>query len=147
MVSMRLALLCVVAMGCMTAFAGESKKVVTLEELRDHKRVLLIFAASRDDARFKAQVATMQSHVADAEERDLMVIEAPLRGESSGAIQLADTDSVRRRFRVGREEFVVLLVGKDGGEKLRSEQPIEFERLRTTIDAMPMRQDEMRKKQ
>jgi hypothetical protein len=134
-------------MGWMTGFAGESKKVVTLEELRDHRRVLLIFAASREDARFKAQVATMQSHVADAEERDLIVLESPLRGEPSGAIQLADMDSVRRRFRVGREEFVVLLVGKDGGEKLRSDTPIEFDKLRATIDAMPMRQDEMRKKQ
>ena len=146
MVSMKLTLLCVVAMGWLTAFGGESKKVVTLEALRDHKRVLLIFGASRDDARFKAQVATMQSHGTDADERDLITVEVPSRVERTGAVQLADADSVRRRFGVGRDAFVVVLVGKDGGEKLRSDQPIEFERLRATIDAMPMRQDEMRKK-
>jgi len=37
---------------------------------------------------------------------------------------------------------MVVLIGKDGGEKLRSAQPITAERLFATIDAMPMRQSE-----
>jgi len=37
-----------------------------------------------------------------------------------------------------------LLIGKDGGVKLKSDAPISNEKLFETIDAMPMRQREMR---
>jgi hypothetical protein len=36
-----------------------------------------------------------------------------------------------------------VLLGKDGGEKLRSRTPVTMERLNTLIDAMPMRQQEV----
>lgn len=38
---------------------------------------------------------------------------------------------------------MVILIGKDGGAKLRSEKPLSMAKLQETIDAMPMRQDEM----
>ena len=44
----------------------------------------------------------------------------------------------------GAADFVVILIGKDGGEKLRSRHPLRVESLTKGIDAMPMRQDEMR---
>jgi len=39
----------------------------------------------------------------------------------------------------------VLLIGKDGGVKLRSKAPIAPRTLVETIDAMPMRQDELQR--
>jgi hypothetical protein len=41
----------------------------------------------------------------------------------------------------------VILVGKDGAEKQRSQTPIDLAMLFRTIDAMPMRQQEMRSRQ
>ena len=50
----------------------------------------------------------------------------------------------RRRFHIHPNDFTVLLLGKDGGEKFRSHTPITMERLTQIIDAMPMRRQEMR---
>ena len=60
------------------------------------------------------------------------------------AASMAERDLVFSVIIGKRPAFEVVLVGKDGGEKLRSAVPIEPERLFETIDAMPMRRQEMR---
>ncbi len=40
--------------------------------------------------------------------------------------------------------FQVLLIGKDGGIKMRSATPVAAEDILSLIDSMPMRQQEMR---
>jgi hypothetical protein len=118
--------------------------------MRDRARPLLIFAPAADDARLLEQVRLVSAHGAEAAERDLVLVAvaAPEHGSFPAGQRLADGDvaGARRRFHVGQGEFVVVLVGKDGGEKLRSGTPISFERLRETIDAMPMRREEMKAK-
>lgn len=52
-------------------------------------------------------------------------------------------DALRRRFGVAPSEFKALLVGKDGGVKLTSARPFPAQTLFRTIDAMPMRIDEI----
>jgi hypothetical protein len=47
-------------------------------------------------------------------------------------------------LRVEDGAFAAVLVGRDGGEKLRSAEPVPAEKLFDLIDAMPMRQREMR---
>ena len=42
------------------------------------------------------------------------------------------------------EPFTVILIGKDGGEKYRSNSILDVDRLFAMVDAMPMRQAEMR---
>ena len=49
----------------------------------------------------------------------------------------------RLRAALAVDGFEVLLVGKDGGVKLRQETPLSVDDLFATIDAMPMRQREM----
>lgn len=46
---------------------------------------------------------------------------------------------------INNNSFEVILIGKDGGIKLREKSPITRQRLYGTIDAMPMRQAEMRR--
>ena len=41
---------------------------------------------------------------------------------------------LRKRFQV-RPSFAVILIGKDGGEKMRSHKPIPWEKLEATIDS------------
>ncbi len=53
-------------------------------------------------------------------------------------------DHLFRKYKADSNGFTVLLIGKDGGEKLRSHKPVSFEQLRDTIDAMPMRQREVK---
>jgi hypothetical protein len=46
----------------------------------------------------------------------------------------------------GSKAFSLSLVGKDGGEKLRSPRPVSPEELFALVDAMPMRQRERRER-
>ena len=62
---------------------------------------------------------------------------------NTGTLPREAAAAARLRFHIAPDAFVVILLGKDGGEKLRSDQPIAYEALRDTIDAMPMRQKEM----
>jgi hypothetical protein len=52
--------------------------------------------------------------------------------------------TLRRRF--GGTRFRAILVGKDGEEKISSDLPLDRDALLPTIDAMPMRRQEMRRK-
>ncbi|EMR02900.1 hypothetical protein ADICEAN_01938 [Cesiribacter andamanensis AMV16] len=54
--------------------------------------------------------------------------------------------SLRNHFIIPAKESVTLLIGKDGTEKLRSREVLSSERLFLTLDAMPMRQQEMQRK-
>jgi hypothetical protein len=123
---------------------------VTLASMQDRYRPVLIFAPS-SDSQFHEQIRILEASVAGLRERDVLVVpilvqqEAP-HGQDLGAMTPGEQEKARRRFHVSRNEFTVILLGKDGGEKLRSHVPLTFEQLATTIDAMPMRQKEMRER-
>lgn len=51
-------------------------------------------------------------------------------------------------YRTGEaEEFAVVLIGRDGGEKFRSDDPVSVEELFSKIDEMPVRRREMRERE
>jgi hypothetical protein len=54
---------------------------------------------------------------------------------------------MKRQFNVGEGEFSIFLIGKDGTVKLRSNDPVATSEIFSLIDAMPMRQEEMHRKQ
>ena len=54
--------------------------------------------------------------------------------------------SLRDKFDIARSENTVILIGKDGGIKLNRQDQTRLEDLFALIDAMPMRQEEMRQK-
>ena len=120
--------------------------MVTLRALKDRARPLLIFAAGPEDPQLEIQLRTLGEHAAEAHDRDLVIIALPYRSPSPTAVKLsqADADLARRQFGVPPGEFAAILLGKDGGAKLRSAKPLSMAKLIETIDAMPMRQGEMR---
>ena len=117
---------------------------VTLESLRDRQRILLVFA-NGDNELAQAQLAVAANHAVGFRERDLVL--AGIKGTDPAAptvmLSAAGDRAAHSRFHVKAGEFTVVLLGKDGGEKLRSHQPISWETLQSTI-AMPMRQDEIK---
>jgi hypothetical protein len=123
-------------------------ETATLAGLRDRARPLLVFAPDAGDARLQEQLKAISDNAAEAADRDLVVVALPVAGEPATETKLTPEDAAaaRRRFHVKPDQFLVILIGKDGGEKLRSEKPIPLERLRTLIDAMPMRKEEMKAK-
>jgi hypothetical protein len=129
----------------------------SLASLKDKNRVLLVFAPSDQTPDFERQLDLLASHPNDLRERDLVLLpvvtmahpptdantlRVPHPPVASPTAQL----DLRHRFHVAPGAFTVILIGKDGGEKLRQHTPISIDKLNATIDAMPMRQEEMRQK-
>ena len=128
-----------------TGAAAQATGLTTLVAQRDQTRPLLIFAERANDPQLEIQVRILSEHAAEAADRQLVPIALPYRAPGASALQLSaeDAEAARRRFHVTSGEFAVILLGKDGGVKLRSSKPIPMSKLEKSIDAMPMRKEEM----
>jgi hypothetical protein len=110
-------------------------------------RVLLVLAPAADSPCVARQRAALANEQAGLRERDVVVIWAIGRTVTvEGGERLAlDSRSLASAYGVKPgEAFQTLLIGKDGGIKLRSGEPVAAARLFDEIDGMPMRQREMR---
>ena len=120
------------------AFAGSGAAAQDpLARYRQVSRVLVLSAPNAGDRRLVAQRTTIAAAGAGLGERDLVVVEAVGDG--------GDAEVIRRRLGLPADAFRAVLVGKDGAAKITEPEPIASQRLFSTIDAMPMRQDEMRR--
>ena len=98
-------------------------------------RPIVVFADSENDPRFEQQLALLQEQAAALAERDVVV--------------LTDTDpsvtsDLRKKLRP--RGFMMVLIGKDGGIKLRKASPWDVREVSRVIDKMPMRQREVRER-
>ena len=112
-------------------------------------RPLLVFAPSAEDAAARRISAAVAQARDDFLERDMVLIQvyeddvALLDGKRLPA---GIAGGLRARYRVAAGESTVILVGKDGGEKLRAESDTDLEPIFLLIDGMPMRKNELLRK-
>lgn len=110
-------------------------------------RLLLIFAPNQDSRDYEEQMEELNSSEEGMRDRDMRVFHLFRDGSSFGDEQyLTDNsvDALYNKFKVESGSFVVLLIGKDGTEKLRKSGLLKTDKLFALIDSMPMRQREMR---
>ena len=122
---------------------------VDIERFLWKKRLLLIFSPERADPLFNSLVNEISSRRGDVEDRDLVIFEILESGASkmnSSELEPQKAASFRERFEIPETTFTVILLGKDGGIKLKRKVHVRLEEIFRLIDAMPMRQDEMRQK-
>jgi len=117
-----------------------------LDSYRWQNRIVVVFAdqdAKQDLAR-QYQMMLIESD--GMRDRDLIVVtvETDLVEIDGLANPTIRADRLRDAFNVPEQGFSILLIGKDGGVKLRSRQPVTTKDLFALIDGMPMRQREMR---
>lgn len=122
-------------MGLMGGVVLMAVAVSSVAAMRWERRVLVV-AADAVDARVLAQRAAVAEMGAEASDRDLVVVEI-VGGIVTGASD--EAAALRRAYGLPARGFAVALVGKDGGVKLRSGEPVSRVRLMAAIDAMPMR--------
>lgn len=117
-----------------------------MEDYLWQKRPLLLFAPSSDDAQLLGAREILQEHMKGIKERD-MVIWYVIHHD-----KVVIDDAIRphlpakrfyEHYNVAADTFTMLLIGKDGEVKLQQEAIIPIEELFATIDAMPMRQQEI----
>jgi len=111
-------------------------------------RPLFVFAASDNDAQLAEQQERLNGRREGLVDRDMaiiLVIADSVR-TSLGPDPGQTASQLRERFGISPDAFATILVGKDGGTKLRSKTPVTTRRLFALIDSMPMRRQEMQKR-
>jgi hypothetical protein len=120
-----------------------------LKQYHWRNRLLLLFAESGEDASYRETKAELVRLAADVADRDLVVFEVLERGTSlvnGRPITEPAADGLRKEFKAPAGRFLLVLVGKDGTVKRRSETPVPLNQVFEQIDSMPMRQREMRER-
>ena len=108
-------------------------RTADLAEFKWTHRPLIVFADSPYDPAFVRQMELIEDELDGLVERDVIV--------------LVDTDPDARsalRQALHPRGFGFVLIGKDGGIKLRKPSPWTVREISRTIDKMPMRQQEIR---
>lgn len=110
------------------------------------KRVLLVFTTDIYGDDFKNQVLILQEHQKELLERKLVVYtftksEYTFNFENSWQ----KSNSLFKKYVHNLTDFKVLLIGLDGGIKLKQDTILSAEKLCTIIDGMPMRKNELEK--
>lgn len=112
-------------------------------------RIVLLFTDGDSNADYQAQIDELLLDRKGLDERDLKIFKIS-QGNAANDIWSEDAlqvkENVRERYIVPNDGFNVLLIGKDGAVKYRDSKPVSRKKLFAIIDAMPMRQSEMKKK-
>ena len=119
----------------------------TLRAMRDCYHPLLVFAPSLDDPQLVEQFNQLKAHATELKSRDLLYVpivpeghNQPIPGSRIHTASLSEDElaAMRHHFKVEPAEFLVILIGKDGAEKLNSRTPVPVDQLKQLIDPMPM---------
>lgn len=118
-----------------------------LTELEWNNRVILLFAPSFPDGSVDNQLSSLKEDKAGLNERDLRVFVIDEEGvetmEGQRVIN-ANVEALRAQYNAGKAAFTFILIGKDGGVKLREKYLVDNQKLFSLIDSMPMRRREMK---
>jgi hypothetical protein len=129
-----------IALGTATAGADE------LGDYRWERRPLLVFAPTRSDPRLVETLSRIDASRCDFVSRDMVIGVLVSEGNSTLDGHAVTADESRRlanQYGIGGDAFSVLLIGKDGGEKLRVDEVPDLRTIYAVIDGMPMRSREM----
>ena len=108
--------------------------IATTSSTYNDYRQVLIFGKSHQPAMVAQQLKILNNDSSGLKERDIQII-------------VVEKESLLwKQYKVSPINFAVLLIGKDGSEKHRTNQLLQTADLFGMIDAMPMRKSEMRKK-
>jgi hypothetical protein len=126
----------------------------TLRAMRDCYRPLLVFAPALDNPQLVEEFNQLKAHAAELKIRSLLYVpivpeghNQPIPGSKVPTARLSEDElaAMRHRFKVESTDFLVILIGKDGGEKLSSSTPVPIDKLEQTIDSMQKHKSDMQK--
>ena len=111
-------------------------------------RVILLFAPDFQNQTLKQQLGFFQKNKKGLADRKLIVYQITreeVKKDGKLLKENSELSSSFNQFKVNKNEFTFILIGLDGGEKMRSSEVISREKLLSKIDRMPMRQAEIRR--
>lgn len=131
------------------AFDRKDAVSMDLTHFEWKNRLLFIFAPHSGHPHLKQIQAEISDAKAGVKDRDMVVFEVLEKDPShmSGSIlPQPDAVALRKRFEIHPNTYALVLVGKDGGVKLKRNERVALNEIFELIDLMPMRRNEMRQK-
>ena len=138
--------LAVIVVGASAALAPAQATAAELGDYLWQSRPLLVFAPTEGDPRLSETMRRIEASRCDFVDRDMVLGRIVADGTSTLDGQVVDTAQAHRlasEFGIGANGFSVVLIGKDGGEKLRVNDIPDLAAIYAVIDGMPMRGREM----
>jgi hypothetical protein len=127
---------------------GQGGGLMDLNVYRWKNRLLMVFSPYPEDSDYQAFMKEVQNERNGLRDRDILVFEIFEKEQSrlgNSPLKKDSADFLRERFSVQQGSFLVILIGKDGEEKIRW-QKVNLTEIFAVIDGMPMRQREMRER-
>ncbi len=125
-----------------TALGPAQAMAAELSDYRWEHRPLLLFAPTDSDPRLVETMRRIEASRCDFVDRDIVLGRIVTEGTSTLDGHVVDPTQAQRlvsEFGIGADSFSVVLIGKDGGEKLRVAGIPDLQAIYAVIDGMPMR--------
>jgi len=119
---------------------------INLDDYQWKNRIVIVISPNERYRRYKQFMEEWKDKAEGVANRDLLLIEVFEIGNSRmGKVRLSRQaeETIRKRFEVEAVNYLVILIGKDGKVKTQN-RLVTVEQLFNLIDAMPMRQEEMK---
>ena len=121
----------------------------TQQPLKEYnwKNRLIILSGEQETEEFSKQLSAFKSQADELEERDLLLIQLNKTEGKIGDLELSrsEIEEIKKAYSIPSENLHLILIGKDGGVKMRKNTFTPPEDFFALIDTMPMRKAEMRK--
>lgn len=139
-------LICIIS--CMFLTQSIQSQQFNLSDFQWKNRLLLVIGHDETSEKYIEQLEEFNSSKEELNERRLLIIEIQkdryrIYDKSKEWIV---SKSLFKKYSRTKGDFEVLLIGLDGGVKVRKNDVVKVGRLNQTIDSMPMRISEMRSK-
>lgn len=114
-----------------------------LSDFNWKNRVVLVFGDAGDQ-KVARQISLLERQKEELADRDMVVIQVSSQEARIvyGEVAVINAGSLKKAADVSGNGFHIVLVGKDGGVKLRSEHVVTDIEMFDLIDRMPMRRAE-----
>ncbi len=112
-----------------------------LDDFQWKNRILVLADTDANQKKLKTAYHLLKTHKKELEEREVIVLFF-----NDERLFNANQETVDYNLNLPKNYRGYLLIGKDGGIKMREAYPLEPKKIFDRIDAMPMRRAEMRTK-
>ncbi|WP_340200324.1 DUF4174 domain-containing protein [Ascidiimonas sp. W6] len=134
--------LCIILFVC-----GITKNAYT-QELSKHRwnnRLVLLVVQDSSNQLLQRQLEEFEKHKKGLEERKILVYMIAPNGFKKEDESWNYSEALFKKYNQNKTPFEVILLGLDGGIKARKKEIFYCRDLFAIVDAMPMRQNEIRK--